>query len=279
MIGRIVALFVMALVALAGPLRAETEALTLDGLLIQGGMATGAVAPGTSVALNGKTVRIGADGLFVIGFGRDAPAHASLVLTHSNGQVEEHGLAIEQRSYDVQRIDGLPDKLVTPPADVLARIRAEAAQVRAARAHDTPDAHFATGFRWPAHGRISGIYGSQRILNGEPRQPHFGIDVAAPVGTPVVAPAAGTVTLAEPDLYYSGGTLIVDHGHGVSSTFLHLDRIDVAVGTVVEAGQQIATLGATGRVTGPHLDWRVNWFDQRLDPALLVEPMPGEPGS
>jgi murein DD-endopeptidase MepM/ murein hydrolase activator NlpD len=276
---RVWPILLVLLVALAGTARAETGSLDLDGTLSQGGMVVGRVAPGTAVSLNSRTLRVGTDGVFVFGFGRDAPAEAILSLTHADGQTEDHVLAIARREYDVQRVDGLPDKLVTPPEDVLVRIRAEAAAVRGARAHDTPEAHFAAGFHWPAKGRISGVYGSQRILNGEPRRPHFGVDVAGPIGTPVVAPAAGTVTLAEPDLYYSGGTLIIDHGHGVSSTFLHLDRIDVAVGTVLVPGQPVGAIGETGRASGPHLDWRMNWFDQRLDPALLVGPMPETPES
>ena len=122
--------------------------------------------------------------------------------------------------------------------------------------------------------RISGVYGSQRILNGKPRQPHYGIDIAAPKGTPVVAPADAVVRLAESDLYYTGGTLILDHGHGLSSAFLHLATVDVRVGESVRRGQKIGTVGSTGRSTGPHLDWRINWFDRRIDPAPLVPPMP-----
>jgi murein DD-endopeptidase MepM/ murein hydrolase activator NlpD len=164
--------------------------------------------------------------------------------------------------------------MVTPPKEVLDRIRNDAAQVRAARATDRAVADFRSGFVWPATGIITGVYGSQRILNGKPRQPHYGIDIAAATGTPVVAPADGVITLAATDHYYTGGTVILDHGHGLSSTFIHLDRVDVAVGDRLEQGQPIGTVGASGRATGPHLDWRINWFDRRLDPAYLVPPMP-----
>ena len=146
--------------------------------------------------------------------------------------------------------------------------------VKATRKLDDPRTDFLDGFIWPSQGPISGVYGSQRILNGKPRRPHFGVDVAGPVGTPVVAPAGGVVTLAHPDMYFSGGTLVIDHGHGLSSAFLHLSRILVKEGQRVEQGEPIAEIGATGRVTGAHLDWRMNWFEQRIDPQLLAGPMP-----
>jgi murein DD-endopeptidase MepM/ murein hydrolase activator NlpD len=162
---------------------------------------------------------------------------------------------------------------VTPPPALLERIRREKALVDAARRQEIAQPYFLSGFRWPVLGRISGVYGSQRILNGEPRQPHYGVDIAAPVGTPVRAPADGIVTLAEPDLYYTGATLIIDHGYRLSSTLMHLNRIEARVGQRVRQGEVVATVGKSGRVTGPHLDWRINWRDARLDPALTVPPM------
>ena len=187
--------------------------------------------------------------------------------------LERTALTVAPRSYDVQRIDGLPPKYVTPPADVLARIRRENAAIRTARMQNRGEALYLSGFDWPARGRISGIYGSQRILNGQPRRPHFGIDIAAPTGTPVVAPADGVVMLADTDHYYTGGTIILDHGHGLSSALLHMETVTVAVGDRLRKGDPMGTVGAGGRATGPHLDWRVNWFDKRLDPAQLVPPM------
>jgi murein DD-endopeptidase MepM/ murein hydrolase activator NlpD len=148
--------------------------------------------------------------------------------------------------------------------------------IAAVRAKDTDRSWFADPFRWPASGRISGVYGSQRILNGEPRRPHFGVDIAAPVGTPVHAPNGGVVALAESDLYYTGGTVMLDHGHGITSVFSHLSSVDVEVGGRVSPGDFIGRIGATGRATGAHLDWRVNWFSERLDPQLLVGPMPAD---
>ena len=253
--------------ALAGPLE-------LDGKLVQGGLVLGRAEPGARVVLDGRAVRVAADGRFVIGFGRDAPPEAVLTVTNPAGAVEERRLAIAQRSYDIQRIDGLPDAMVTPDEADLKRIAVEAERVAAARAVDSAVPYFADGFVWPALGPISGVYGSQRILNGEPRRPHFGVDVAAPEGAPVRAPAAGVVTLADPDLYFTGGTVILDHGHGLSSTFSHLKEVSVTVGDRLAQGDPVGTVGATGRVTGAHLDWRLNWFDTRLDPQLVVGPMP-----
>ena len=132
------------------------------------------------------------------------------------------------------------------------------------------------GFQWPAIGPISGVYGSQRIYNGTPRSPHYGVDVAVPTGTPVLAPSSGVVTLAEPDLFYSGGTIILDHGFRLSSSFLHLSKVHVAVGQEVKQGELIGEVGATGRATGPHLDWRMSWRNQRIDPQLLAPPMPAQ---
>jgi murein DD-endopeptidase MepM/ murein hydrolase activator NlpD len=260
----------LALLLAASP----AAALELRGALTQGGMAIGQVAPGAEVALDGRPIRVSPEGLFVIGFGRDHKPAARLTV---NG--EAHELAIAPRSWDVQRIDGLPPATVTPDEAQLARIRAEAARVREARSADSPLSGFAQGFIWPTEGRISGVFGSQRILNGEPRQPHYGVDVAAPTGTPVRAPAAGRVTLAEPDLFLTGGTILLDHGHGLFSVFAHLSRLDVRAGEEVPQGALLGAVGGTGRVTAPHLHWGLSWFDERLDPALLVPPMPEGAGA
>ena len=216
---------------------------------------------------------VGPEGAFVFGFGRDAPPQARLAVIAPDGAREERRLSITQRQYDIQRLDGLPPEKVTPPPELLERIRRENALVDDARRRDFPQAWFLGGFAWPTVGRISGVYGSQRILNGEPRQPHYGVDIAAPIGTPVRAPADGIVTLAKPDLYYTGATVIIDHGYRLSSTLMHLDRIDVQVGQRVRKGEVVAAVGRSGRVTGPHLDWRMNWREARIDPALLVPPM------
>lgn len=239
---------------------------------MQGGLVRGGAPPGTAITLDGRHLRVSPEGYFAFGFGRDAPPEAVLVVSYPGGEQETRSLAIAPRDYRIQHIDGLPKKMVTPPPEILKRIREEGAKVREARAFDTADMDLFAPFVWPARGPISGVYGSQRILNGEPRRPHFGVDIAAPTGTPVRAPAGGGIRLAEPGLYYSGGTVILDHGHGLSSSFLHMSRVDVAVGQQVAQGEVIGAIGATGRVTGAHLDWRMNWFERRLDPALLVGP-------
>ncbi len=267
---RMIGAFAMTL--LAAPAWGGT--LELEGRFEQGGLVIGTTAPGAHVDLGGRTARVSPQGRFLIGFGRDHGPEAVLVVEFPDGTRQERRLTIEKRDYAIQRIDGLPPKMVTPPADVLARIRAENGQIAKVRAVDRPEALFESGFDWPVVGPISGVFGSQRILNGEPRRPHYGIDIAAPEGAAIVSPADAVVALAHRDMYYTGGTAILDHGHGLTSAMLHVKEVLVTTGQRVVKGQVIGTLGATGRVTGPHLDWRINWFGERLDPANLVGPMP-----
>lgn len=210
-----------------------------------------------------------------MGFGRNAPTGQKLVVDPPGEPARSYRLRIRERDYDVQRIDDLPQAMVHPDPEALARIREEQARVERARDHFTRIGGFREDFSWPVTGRVSGVYGTRRILNGESRQPHFGVDIAAPSGTPVRSPASGVVRLAEPDLYFSGGTVILDHGWGLTSTFLHLESLRVAEGEPVSRGQVLGQAGATGRATGPHLDWRINLGEKRLDPALLAGPMPG----
>ena len=265
-------LFAIALVVASGALAAPN--LRLEGPLVEGGLVQGRVSPGTRVSLDGRALRVAPDGLFVFGFGRDAPSTAVLDMVAPDGDEEHRVLSIKRRTYRVQRIDGLPQRMVTPPPGQLERIKRENAEIAAARARDTDAEWFAAGFAWPVIGPITGVYGSQRILNGKPRRPHFGVDIAPGAGTPVHAPAPGIVALAEPDLYYSGGTVIIDHGHGVSSLLMHMASVDVIAGQRVKRGDRIGTVGATGRASGPHVDWRINWFQERIDPQLVVGPMP-----
>jgi murein DD-endopeptidase MepM/ murein hydrolase activator NlpD len=179
---------------------------------------------------------------------------------------------VAPRHWQVQRLEGLPGAMVTPPPETMARIGRERARLTELHRVDSAVPHFAAGFRWPAQGRISGIYGSQRILNGEPRAPHLGLDIAGPVGTPILAMAAGRVLLAE-ELYFTGNTIILDHGHGVQSLYAHCSRMAVAEGEGVAAGQMIGAIGATGRVTGPHLHLGLNWFATAVDPQPLLPPL------
>jgi murein DD-endopeptidase MepM/ murein hydrolase activator NlpD len=253
--------------------RPGSAEVSLTGALVQGGIVRGQVPPGSSVALDGRELRVSGDGRFVFGLERDHAGGATLALRYPDGRSETRRLTVEKRRYDVQRINGLASELVTPDAAALIRIREEAERINEARQGDIPETWFAARFVWPLRGPITGVYGSQRILNGEPRQPHFGVDVAAPTGTPIVAPADGRVTLAENDLFFTGGTIILDHGHGLSSVFQHLSALRVKVGDEVRQGDVVGAVGATGRVTGAHLHWGMNWFTVRVDPALLVGPM------
>jgi len=248
--------------------------LRLDGQFQQGGLVYGHTEPGAKVTLNDRNVRVTASGDFIFGFNWDAPEEAALRVVGPDGTREQRTLRIAQREYKVQRIDGLPKKMVSPPPEVLARIQAENARIAKARAVDAPRPLYASGFIWPVTGPISGVFGSRRILNGEPRRPHFGVDVAASEGTPVKAPADAVVAIADSDMYYTGGTIVLDHGHGLTSVYSHLKEVWVKEGDELRQGDPIGSVGRTGRVTGAHLDWRVNWFDQRLDPAFLVPPMP-----
>lgn len=255
------------------PLNAAAACVELQGQLQQGGLVWGQVAPGTAVSLDGQALDVLEDGTFVAGFGRNAAGAAELKV----GDCRQ-SLAVASREYNIQRVEGVPQKTVTPPPEVLERIARERELVRAAKARRLlrPDllADALAGFRWPVEGRISGVYGSQRVYNGTPGNPHYGVDVAVPTGTVVRAPSSGVVTLAEPDLFYSGGTIILDHGYRLSSSFLHLSKVRVEVGAEVQAGDIIGEVGATGRATGPHLDWRMAWRNERVDPQFLVPPMP-----
>ena len=251
----------------------------LSGQPVQGGLLRGHVAPGSAVWLDDRALRVTSDGWFVLGFARDAPPTAALLVKAPSGEERRQLLRVAPRTYEVQRIDGLPPRAVTPSEADLARIRADAALLDAARARDSEAHGFLEEIAWPAIGPISGVYGSQRILNGEPRAPHRGVDVAAPRGTQVGAMAGGVVSLAETDMYFTGGTVMLDHGHGLHSIYVHLEEVRVTVGQRLSQGQPLGTVGATGRATGPHLHWGVYWFDRAVDPALLVGPMPDGPPS
>lgn len=242
------------------------------GSFSQGGLVVLALTKGTQVKLNGALLPT-VNNQTLLGFGRDAALQQTLIFSRKN-KTQSVTLKLTKRDYDIQRIDGLPPAMVTPPEDALPRIIAQSKLKRAARAIDSRRADFAQDFVWPVKGRISGVFGSQRFYNGEPRRPHFGIDIAAPRGTKVRAPAPGKVTLAEPDMYFEGGLIFIDHGLQLTSAYMHLDTLAVKVGDEVGAGDVIATVGSTGRSTGPHLDWRMFWRNQRIDPALVATDTP-----
>ncbi len=237
----------------------------------QASLVEGRVPPGSALRYGTRAVRIGADGSFVVAVSRTQTGTLVLDLTLPDGDARKLAIAIVPRSFHVERINGVPKNTVNPPPEIAARIAREEAQVNAVRTRDDDREDYLTAFIWPAHGRISGLFGNQRIYNGSPGAAHSGVDIAAAKGTPVHAPAGGIVTFAQ-DLYLTGNTVLIDHGHGVSSNFLHLSRVDVTVGERVSQGQVIGLVGMSGRATGPHLHWGMNWFDVRIDPETMVPP-------
>lgn len=249
----------------------------LSGNLIQGGIMFGETDPSNTVELDGKKVRLTPDGKFVLGFGRDASPTSTITITNANGDTAKQTLPIKQRKYNIQKVEGVPKRTVSPSKESLARIKEETALIKQARATNSDKEYFLNSFQWPLIGPLTGFYGSQRYYNGVPKRPHYGLDIAAPKGTLVYAPTDAVVTLAHQDMFYSGGTLIMDHGYGVSSTFIHLSEVLVKVGDEVKQGDPVGRVGAGGRATGPHLDWRINWFGVRLDPQLILPEMPKSP--
>ena len=254
--------------------KTDSEPYSLRGDWQQGRLIFGSTDPHAKVEFDGKPLRVSPQGDFVLGLDRDQAADVELrVALPGRAAISKH-YAVRAHKWDVQRIDGLPPAQVNPPPETEARIAHDQTLIVAAHARDTERGEFLQHFQWPVTGRVSGIFGSQRILNGTPKAPHYGVDVAVPIGTPVCAPAGGIISLAEPDLYFTGGTLIIDHGHGVSSVLVHLSKLDVKVGDEVRQGEVIARSGMTGRATGPHLHWGLYWFGQHIDPQTLVAPMP-----
>ena len=278
----ILSLFISApfIVLAADDTRLKAEIKLISGQAMQGGLMIFQTRPEAIITLDGIALPVSPEGRFVVGFHRDDTAAQLLQATDKDGRTASITLTPQIRIWDIQRIDNLPTNMVSPPADVIARIQKDIKNVKAARAKISDfDDVLENGFIWPVWGRISGIYGSQRILNGQPRQPHYGIDIALPKGVAVRAAAGGQVTMAE-DLYFSGGTIIIDHGYGLNSTYSHLLDMQVKVGDIVPRGQVIGSVGSTGRSTGPHLDWRINWQNKRLDPQLITGPLlPALPAS
>jgi murein DD-endopeptidase MepM/ murein hydrolase activator NlpD len=254
----------------AGPAPRELT-LRCAGAFQQGGAALCRTLPGARIVVDGEDRGAAdANGWAVIGFDRDSPAE-SVVEARAGGQSAREAFAVLPRAFDVQRVDGLPPQTVTPtdPA-VLARIAREREIKNIGFASRAEVEGWLDGFIWPVEGRISSSWGNQRILNGEPRSPHYGVDIAMPTGTPIRAPASGVVSLAEPDLHFEGGLVLIDHGQGLISMYLHMSRLDVRAGEAVAQGQVIGAVGSSGRTTGPHLCWRLKWRDRNLDPAFAI---------
>ncbi len=237
----------------------------------QGAMVIGKVPSGSTVRHAGRTLRVTSYGSVVFGVGRDEAGPLQVEVQPANSPMQRIEIAVTPRDWPVERINGVPPATVNPPKAIAERIAREQARVVAVRTRDDNRAGFAQAFIWPVKGRISGRFGNQRVYNGTPKSGHSGMDIAAPTGTPVKAPADGVITFADPGLYLTGGTLVLDHGHGISSNFLHLSRIDAKVGDTVKQGDVLGAVGATGRATGPHLHWGMNWFDVRIDPLLVLE--------
>lgn len=238
----------------------------------QGRLVFGRVDPACQVEVSERSLRISPEGHFAFGIGRDVTGRIAVAVTDSDGRTSVEPVPVLARRFAIQRIDGVPPAMVEPPPDLAARITRERAAIAASRVRDDDRADFAAPFIWPVRGRISGVYGSQRIFNGVPKSPHLGLDIAAPTGTAIIAPAPGVVAFTQSDQYLNGGVVVLDHGHGISSTFIHMHRIDVTAGDRLAQGDPVGQVGATGRTTGPHLHWGLNWFDVQLDPWPLLPP-------
>ena len=245
-------------------------AVEFKGKFLQGHYIIGITNPLAKIIIDKKEVRVSKDGYFVFGIDRDRKFDVTITKIF-DGKKEKIIKKVLKRKYNIQRIDGLEESKVTPPESVYKRIKKENNKIGEARAINSNLPFFKDQFIMPVKGIISGVYGSQRILNGKPKWPHYGIDIAANQGTEIKSSGTGVVTMAEDDLYYTGGTVIMDHGHGISTIYSHLETVLVSVGDKINQADIIGTVGSTGRSTGPHLDFRVNWFQTRLDPMSVLE--------
>ena len=249
---------------------AHSNAIEFEGKFLQGHYIVGITSPSAKIIIDKKEVKVSNDGYFVFGIDRDRKFDLTITKIQ-NGKKEKIIKKVLKRKYNIQRIDGLEESKVTPPESVYKRIKEENGRIGKARAINSDLTFFTEQFIMPVKGIISGVYGSQRILNGKPKWPHYGIDIAAKQGTEIKSSGTGVVTMAEDDLYYTGGTVIMDHGHGISTIYSHLENVMVKVGDEVKQGEVIGTVGSTGRSTGPHLDFRINWFQTRLDPMSILQ--------
>ena len=248
----------------------QVNAIEFQGKFIQGHFILGKTEPEAKIKVNKKEVKVSKDGFFVFGIDRDRKFDLTFT-KNLDGKKSIITKKILKRKYNIQRIDGLEESKVTPPESVYKRIKKENNAIGEARAINSDLIFFKEKFIMPVEGIISGVYGSQRILNGKPKWPHYGIDIAAKLGTMIKSSGNGVVTMAEDDLYYTGGTVIMDHGHGISTIYSHLENVLVSVGDKINQGDVVGTVGSTGRSTGPHLDFRINWFQTRLDPMSVLK--------
>ena len=247
----------------------QLNAIEFKGKFLQGHYIIGITDPSAKIIIDKKKVKVSNNGYFVFGIDRDRKFDLTITKI-IDGKKEKIIKKVLKRKYNIQRIDGLEESKVTPPESVYKRIKEENNRIGEARAINSDLLFFKDQFIMPVEGIISGVYGSQRILNGKPKWPHYGIDIAAKQGTMIKSSGSGVVTMAEDDLYYTGGTIIMDHGHGISTIYSHLETVLVSVGDIINQGDIIGTVGSTGRSTGPHLDFRINWFQTRLDPMSVL---------
>ncbi len=265
-----------AFAVLPRPARAADSRVTFSKPLEQGSLVVGHAPGAKRVAVDGTKVLVSPQGEFVFGFAYNRTPPATVALLYHDGTRETRTVSPVARHYEIQRINGLPESFVTPPPEALAKIKREFETIERARTRDTQETFFDGGLDWPAPGILSSVYGSQRILNGVPKSPHLGVDIAAPEGTPIHAPAGGIVSLVGPDYYYDGNLTLLDHGHGVSTCYVHQHRIFVKQGQRVKRGQVIGEIGQSGRATGPNLHWGLNLFQLKLDPSRST-PTPEPP--
>jgi murein DD-endopeptidase MepM/ murein hydrolase activator NlpD len=254
-------------------LSAQAE-IQLSGEIQQGGLIIGKTQANSHVTLNDKVLPVSAQGDYVFAFSRDDKTTYILTVTSPTGKVETKTLTPTKRDYKISRVEGISKKIMNPNKKANIRAGEDRAAMVKVRKISSKLTDFSQGFIAPRSARITGVYGSQRFYNGVPKNPHFGVDYAGAIGAPVKAPANGTILLWVPDMFYSGGTMVIDHGHGITSNFLHLSASMVKVGDKVKQGEVIAKVGNSGRVTGPHLDWRMNWHQVRFDPQLAMKITP-----